>query len=72
MNWNDFNDELVKELQEMKIPEGPFKLDKATTITNPRGFVNAHISICKGFKGNTLYLPYLERLIRFRDLMRKK
>jgi len=71
MKWDELDD-VIKDLHSMKIPEGPFKLDKATTITNTQGFVNSHISICLGFKGNTLYLPYLDRLIKFRNLIKNQ
>lgn len=62
-------DELEEYFHSHALPEEPMMLNGWTKILNPMGFVNAHISICRGNFGKDTYLPYMKRLIEFKDLL---
>lgn len=42
----------------------PIKLEPAQEITNLQTFLYSHISILKANKGNKLFMPYYDRLLK--------
>lgn len=56
----------------VKLPAGPIKLDKCSTITDVSLFVGSHLSILKAQKGNARYRPYLDKLIELKHIINHK
>ena len=48
------------------------KLNGWTTITNPKLFLESHLSIVKCHNGEKLFRPYLDRLIEYKNLINEK
>ena len=51
------------------LPEGSIKLSSYETITDPPGFILASLEALKANRGNSSYLPYLDRLIKLKNLL---
>lgn len=52
-----------------QIPAVPVKIDECSTITDVPRFVAGHLSLVKANAGNRIFLPYLERLQRLREIL---
>jgi hypothetical protein len=61
--------ELETYLSSISLPEEPIKLSPGSTITNCATFVGNHLATAKANDGNKTFLPYLERLRAFRQLV---
>ena len=55
-------DELEKELEKIELPD-QIILNKATTITDPKNFIETHISILRANSGKRRFKPYYDRLL---------
>lgn len=45
------------------------KLNQSAVISNPKQFIKSHLEIIKANNGNLIYLPYLERLQKLKDIL---
>jgi hypothetical protein len=45
------------------------QLDSCTTIINQKLFVTSHLNALKNNSGNSTYLPYYFRLVRFVEVL---
>jgi hypothetical protein len=65
-------------LQELEIELNKFdlkrslRLNEHTYIYDLKKFVESHVNTLKGNKGNKLYMPYYERLIKTLKLLREE
>ncbi len=50
----------------------PIRLNEGTTITNCILFIESHFATVKAGNGNTTFLPYLNRLKEFKQLLMKE
>jgi hypothetical protein len=65
--------ELEEFFRDAKLPEGPINLpDTTMRIINVPLFVKSHLSTIKKHNGNPTYLPYYERLVKFKELIQKQ
>ena len=62
-------EELESFFKDIKLPDVPIKLNIFTTILNPALFVDSHLDIVRAQNGKPTYKPYLDRLIKFKDLI---
>ncbi|MBC7486072.1 MAG: hypothetical protein H7282_04915 [Cytophagaceae bacterium] len=53
------------------LPPGPIRISVCETIENPRLFVDNHLQMVKRNIGKEKFLPYLDRLIQFKELIEK-
>ncbi len=65
--WNV--EELESFFREAKLPDGTIKLSKSVMIINTKRFLESHIATVKRHNGNKTFLPYYERLVRFKKLI---
>lgn len=61
-------DELEQYFKERELPE-TFHLNSYTNIVNCRKFVDNHIAILKANPKKIIYLPYWERLVKFKNML---
>ena len=61
-NWDNEITELETFFKTVTIPNSPFKLNPCTTITNVTLFLESHLATLKNYNGNSIFLPYLNRL----------
>lgn len=47
------------------IPDDPWRIDKGSVCFNPALMVKTHIATLKRYSGNSTFLPYWYRLIRY-------
>jgi len=66
-NWNNEIIELEQFFNTVKLPD-VIRLSKWENITNCREFVNSHLGMAKACNGNSTFKPYLERLIKLKQL----
>jgi hypothetical protein len=53
--------------QNIELPKSSIKIDRCTTVINPNEFVYGHMNLLKANNGNPCFLPYYQRLIRFKE-----
>jgi hypothetical protein len=63
--------ELEAFFNSIDLPTEPINLNEAETITDCKKFVDSHLKYLKGQKGNRLYLPYYDRLIKLYKILKK-
>jgi len=63
--------ELQTFFNSIELPTEPIKLNKAETIIDCKKFVDSHLKYLKGQKGNRLYLPYYDRLLKLYKILNK-
>ncbi len=68
-NWSIEINELEDYFSKIELPKTPIKLNEYTTILNCELFIESHINTIKKHKGNNTFLPYLERLKQFKQLL---
>jgi len=71
-NWDDDIIELEVFFKDIKLPAEPIRLNEGTTITNCILFIESHFATVKAGNGNTTFLPYLNRLKEFKQLLMKE
>ena len=54
----------------IEMPTEQIKLNKAETIIDCKKFVDSHLKILKGQKGNKVYLPYYDRLLKLYKILK--
>jgi hypothetical protein len=69
--WDQQIEELEQFFTSAKLPD-TIMLDKCSRITDIPLFVKSHLSILRAQNGNTRYIPYMNRLNRFRSLICSK
>lgn len=52
-----------------ELPVEPIKLDKCNKIIDISLFIESHLSIIKAHNGEQIYLPYLNRLQKFKEIL---
>ncbi|MEY1640130.1 DUF6965 family protein [Tenuifilum osseticum] len=68
-SWSVEINELEDYFSKIELPKTPIKLNEFTTILNCELFIESHINTIKKHKGNNTFLPYLERLKQFKQLL---
>ncbi len=71
-NWNNDISELEIYFKTINLPTNSIRLNAYTIITEPKLFINSHLLIVKAYNGNRIFLPYLNRLKKFKHLIDKK
>jgi len=71
-NWDDDISELEAFFKDIKLPAEPIILEEGVTITNCLLFVESHFATVKASNGNITFLPYLNRLKEFKQLLMKE
>jgi hypothetical protein len=64
--------DLVQFFKEFPFPEGNIKLEEAMTITNINQFIESHLETIKAQNGNSTYLPYFDRLNKFKEYIQSQ
>lgn len=59
-------------MQLTEFPENPIQLDVCTKITDVQRYTKATIRIIENNNGNPTYLPYLNRLKQFKQILTVK
>lgn len=71
MEKNDWSTE-ISQLEEFfvsaQIPKPPVRLDDWTVITDCDTFIDSHIAAAKNYNGNKHFQPFIERLIKFKEI----
>lgn len=52
------------------LPKEKTRLSKCEIVVDSEKFVKAHLETCEANDGNPTYHPYLDRLIRFREMIK--
>jgi len=68
-NWEQDITELENYFAGIAIPTQPIKLNEFTTITDCSQFIKSHLSTVKIKNGNVFFLPYLNRLQEFKQVL---
>jgi len=68
-NWVEDIELLETYFATAVIPSSPIKLNQWSTILNASSFVDSHFPIVKANNGNSTFLPYLQRLQEFKELL---
>ena len=71
-NWSNDIAELEKFFSEIELPTQPVKLNSCSTITDCSLFIESHIQTVKATIGKKTFLPYLQRLQDFKQLIELK
>jgi hypothetical protein len=66
-DWSNTINDLQAFFDAVKITASPYILDQSTVLTDVRKFVETHLSTVKGNNGNSSFLPYLNRLLQFKN-----
>lgn len=53
------------------IPSGPIRLDSVTVVVNVHEFVSGHIATAKAHYGQRLFVPYVERLAKLKEICQR-
>ena len=65
--WDQTISELETYFTNIELPTKPFKLKQCFTITNTTLFIESHLATVKRNNGNSVFLPYLNRLHKFKQ-----
>lgn len=66
-NWSREIEELENYFAGIILPTQPIQLDPCSTVTNAALFIENHIATIKNHNGNNTFLPYLNRIRKFKD-----
>lgn len=61
--------DLEESLKGMTFPVKEIRIMSGITIVDCAKFVDSHLAIVKAQNGKKTYLPYLERLIQFKNML---
>lgn len=64
-------DKLEQEIRKYDLPQ-EIRLNKYTKIINPKLFLENHLTILRSNSGNSLYLPYYQRLVELLNYLKTK
>lgn len=65
-------DELDEFFKKIELPDTPIQLDKSTKIVGFKKFIETHIATLRANSGKRTFLPYYERLIKLKELIKNK
>jgi len=65
-------DSLESFFSSVELPQPPFRLNQCTVIHNLPKFISGHMAILRTYEGNQIFLPYLQRLKHFREILISK
>jgi len=68
-DWNSQIAELTAYFADAKLPSGPVRLDKCTTISDVSFFITNHLDMVNQNNGNARHKVYLERLFKMKDYL---
>lgn len=68
-NWNNEIAELESFFANVQLPTHSVRLSKCSTIVNCDLFVESHLAILRANNGQRSFLPYLNRLLKFKDVI---
>jgi len=68
-NWSNNIAELENYFASIKLPTQPVKLNRCSTITDCSLFIESHFATVKGNNGKRTFLPYLNRLQEFKQVL---
>ena len=68
-NWSNDIAELENYFASIELPTQPVKLNRCSTITDCSLFIESHFATVKAQNGQTIYLPYLERLQTLKQVL---
>lgn len=68
-SWNNDITELETFFASVELPAQPLELNKCSTITDCRRFLETHFATVKRSNGNRIFLPYLDRLKELRSII---
>ena len=68
-NWSNDIAELENYFASIKLPTQPVKLNRCSTITDCSLFIESHFATVKGNNGKRTFLPYLNRLQEFKQVL---
>jgi predicted RNA-binding Zn-ribbon protein involved in translation (DUF1610 family) len=68
-SWSQSIDELEKYFSSIHLPIEPLRLNESSLITDCSLFIESHLTTLKQYNGNKTFLPYLERLRQFREVL---
>lgn len=70
-NWNDDIAKLEAYFKSIELPTQPIRLNKCSTIKNCALYVEGHFDTVKAYNGNSIFLPYLNRLKHLKQVLTK-
>lgn len=68
-NWNNEIAELETYFANIELPTQPVKLNECSTITNCSLFIESHLARVKANNGKDIFLPELNRLQEFKQIL---
>lgn len=68
-SWADEIGQLEQFYSKITFPSAPVRLCRCSTVVNGPLFVESHLAIVKANQGKRTFLPYLERLRKFREVL---
>jgi len=68
-SWDDDIMELKSFFKDIKLPAEPIKLEDGVMITNCILFIESHFATVEAANGNITFLPYLDRLKKFKEVL---
>ena len=69
--WDKEIEELESFFSSVVLPATPVFLSKGVTIRDSELFVKSHLDTVKQNNGNDTFLPYLQRLITFKIILKQ-
>jgi hypothetical protein len=68
-NWSKSISSLENFFSTAKVPATPIKMDACTTIVDYPLFIDSHLAIVKANNGKRIFLPYLERIEKLKQII---
>lgn len=69
LNWDEDIKELKQFYNNIELPIKPIRLNQCSMILNAANFVDGHFAALKTYNGNSTFLPYLDRLRQFKEIL---
>jgi hypothetical protein len=69
-DWSNKIQDLENFFTSLSPQETPIKIEKGSIILDLKKFTESHLMVVKANNGKKLFLPYLERLEKVRDIIR--
>jgi len=67
-NWQGITKQLKDYFATIQLPE-KFALDAGSVVVDPAKFIDRHLAVVENNNGVPTYKPYLERLIKAKDVL---
>jgi hypothetical protein len=55
-------DSIESSFKALQLPQSPFRLNEFTVIHDLPQFISGHLSVLRTYNGNTVFIPYLQRI----------